>query len=556
MTDNQVLSPPNTESAGPDRATLARAALAVAGVGEPAPTTAERLAGLDERRQEISGKAEARAVAKQHAKGKLTARERIDLLFDEGTFIELDAFVRHRVTDFGMDRDRPYGDGVIIGHGLVNGRRVCAFSQDFTVLGGSMGEAFGAKMNKIQDFATTIGCPVIGLNDSGGARIQEGVVSLGQYAELGRRIARASGVIPQISLVLGPCAGGAAYTPQGTDIIVMAEETSFMFVTGPEVIAAVTGERTTLAELGGPAVNSEVSGNVHHVAADDKEAIAWVCDLLSYLPTNNMSGLPSYAYEAQPEITDRDRELDTIIPDSATQAYDMRRIIDRVIDEGSFLEIQRGFATNLICGFGFVNGRPVGVVANQPLMLSGAIDIDASSKGARFVRFCDAFDIPILTVVDVPGYLPGVQQERDGIIRHGAKLGFAYADATTPMVTVVVNKAYGGGYGVMGSKHLGADINLAWPTAEIAVVGAQAGVHVLHRREIAEAEPADRRRVIGELTESYRTKFSNPYFAAERGYLDAVIQPRETRLQVAAALDALRHKKVEFPARKHCNMPL
>ncbi|GAB3823454.1 acyl-CoA carboxylase subunit beta [Dactylosporangium cerinum] len=518
--------------------------------------TADRLADLAARHSEVVEVAEERAKGRQHAKGKLTARERMDLLFDPGSFVELDEFVRHRCTDFGMGDNRPYGDGVVTGYGTVDGRQVCAFSQDFTILGGSMGEAFGGKVLKVMDLAMKIGCPIVGMNDSGGARIQEGVVSLAYYAELGRRNALASGVIPQVSLIMGPCAGGAVYSPAMTDVTVMVEDISYMFVTGPEVVTAVTGERTSPQDLGGPAINSQISGNAHYVAADEQEALSWVRDLLGYLPSNNLDDVPVFGFEPTPGPTERDLQLDRIIPDSANQAYDMHEIISRLVDDGAFLTVQASFAPNIICVLAAIEGHSVGIVANQPMFQAGAVDIDASDKAARFVRFCDAFNIPILTLVDVPGYMPGIEQERRGIIRHGAKLLYAYAEATVPKVTVVVGKAFGGGYAVMGSKHLGADLNLAWPTAQIAVVGARAAVQVLHRKALGAVDGADRDQLQAKLTDEYEQKFSTPYVAAERGYLDLVIRPSQTRELVAGALRTLRQKRVERPNRKHGNIPL
>jgi propionyl-CoA carboxylase beta chain len=520
--------------------------------------TADLVDDLRLRRDDAIRIAEKRAVDRQHAKGKLTARERIALLVDEGSFVETDELARHRCTDFGMDARHPYGDGVVTGYATVDGRQICVFSQDFTVFGGSMGETFGRKVLKVMDLALRLGCPIVGINDSGGARIQEGVVSLAHYAELGRRNVMASGVVPQISLILGPCAGGAVYSPAITDFTVMVDGTSHMVVTGPEIVGAVTGEHTTLDELGGPLTNSEVSGNSHYLAADEADAIDWVRTLLGYLPANNASDPPSYATDGDirkgdTELTARDRELDFIVPDSPDQAYDMFEIIRRVVDDGDLLEIHDRFARNMICAFGRVDGRSVGVVANQPRHHAGAIDIDASEKAARFVRFCDAFGIPLLTFADVPGYLPGVAQERQGIIRRGAKLIYAYAEATVPKVTVVVRKAYGGGYAVMGSKHLGADANLAWPTAEIAVVGPAAAVQLLHGKELTGADGEARRAA---LADNYRTTVATPYLAAERGYIDMVIPPEETRVRVASALRLFRDKRDRMPARKHGNIPL
>ncbi|WP_181771313.1 acyl-CoA carboxylase subunit beta [Amycolatopsis pittospori] len=520
------------------------------------PTTAFRIADLAARQDEAVRIAEKRAVDRQHAKGKLTARERIDLLLDPGSFVELDQFARHRCTEFGMDANRPYGDGVVTGHGTVDGRQICVFSQDFTVFGGSMGEVFGEKVLKVMDLAMTLGCPVVGINDSGGARIQEGVVSLAYYAELGRRNALASGVIPQISLIMGPCAGGAVYSPAITDFTVMVDEIAHMFVTGPDVVHAVSGERVTAQQLGGAAINSEVSGNAHHRAVDEQDAIDWVRTLLGYLPSNNLDAAPEYADDTDPELTAADLELDRLVPDSLNQAYDMTEVIAHLVDDGDFTEVHSAFAPNMICAFGRVQGRTVGVVANQPRHQAGVIDIDASEKAARFVRFCDAFNIPLLTLADVPGYLPGAAQERHGIIRRGAKLIYAYSEATVPKVTVVTRKAYGGGYAVMGSKHLGADVNMAWPTAEIAVMGAEGAVRVLHRRELAALPPEQRVAERRRLTEAYRKRHSNPYLAAERGYVDQVIAPSQTRLQVARALRALRTKRQTLPAKKHGNIPL
>jgi propionyl-CoA carboxylase beta chain len=520
------------------------------------PTTAYRIADLAARRDEVERIAEKRAVDRQHAKGKLTARERIELLVDPGSFVELDQFARHRCAEFGMDANRPYGDGVVTGHATVDGRRICLFSQDFSVFGGSMGEVFGEKVLKVMDLAMTIGCPIVGINDSGGARIQEGVVSLAYYAELGRRNAHASGVIPQISMIMGPCAGGAVYSPAITDFTVMVDESSHMFVTGPDVVHAVTGERVTAQELGGSATNSEVSGNAHHRASDERDAVDWVQTLLGYLPSNNLDLPPEFADETCPELTAADLELDRLVPDARNQGYDMAEVVARIVDDGEYTEIHGAFAPNMICAFARIEGRSVGVVANQPRCQAGVIDIDASEKAARFVRFCDAFGIPILTLADVPGYLPGVDQERGGIIRRGAKLIYAYSEATVPLVTVVVRKAYGGGYAVMGSKHLGADVNMAWPTAEIAVMGAEGAVQVLHRRELSALPHAERGAAESRLTEEYRKRHASPYLAAERGYVDQVIPPSETRRQVARAFRTLRTKRQALPAKKHGNIPL
>ena len=511
--------------------------------------TAARIADWQRRNTEAVTHNEKRAADRQHRKGKLTARERIDLLVDAGSFTETDQLARARYAD----GDSAYGDGVVTGHATVDGRPVCLFSQDFTVFGGSMGEAFGEKVLKIMDLATTIGCPVIGINDSGGARIQEGVVSLAYYAELGRRNAIASGVVPQISLILGPCAGGAVYSPAMTDFTVVVDGLSHMFVTGPDVVRMVTGEQTSADELGGAQVVSGVSGNAHYLAADERDAIGWVQDLLSYLPGNNLDEVPRYPGP----LTQIDQSvLDTIVPDSGNQGYDMYRVIRVIVDDGELLEVQPLFAPNMICGFARIDGASVGIVANQPLQNAGTIDIDASEKAARFVRFCDAFNIPLVTLADVPGYLPGIEQERQGIIRRGAKLIYAYAEATVPTVTVVLRKAYGGGYAVMGSKHLGCDVNLAWPTAQIAVMGAAGAVGLLHRKELAAASGRAAEELRAKLIAEYERTLATPYVAAERGYVDAVIQPSETRGRVARALRMLRTKRQALPAKKHGNIPL
>ena len=516
-------------------------------------TTAGKIADLERRRYEAVHAGSARAVEKQHAKGKMTARERIDALLDEGSFVEFDELARHRSTSFGMEKDRPYGDGVVTGHGTVDGRPVAVFSQDFTVSGGSLGEVFGEKICKVMDHALKTGCPVIGLNDSGGARIQEGVVALGLYAEIFKRNVHASGVIPQISVIMGPCAGGAVYSPAITDFVIMVDQTSHMFITGPDVIKTVTGEEVTFEELGGAHAHNTKSGVAHYQAADEPDAVDFVKALLSYLPSNNLSDPP--VYETAPdEIEALDEELDTLIPDAPNQPYNMHTVIEHVVDDGEFLEVHSLFAPNIVCGFGRVEGHAVGVVANQPMRFAGTLDIAASEKAARFVRTCDAFNVPVLTFVDVPGFLPGTDQEWGGIIRRGAKLLYAYAEATVPLVTVITRKAYGGAYDVMGSKHLGADINLAWPTAQIAVMGAQGAVNILYRRELAATAGPDARRA--ELITEYEDTLANPYIAAERGYVDAVIKPSETRGQVAKALRALREKRKALPPKKHGNIPL
>jgi propionyl-CoA carboxylase beta chain len=515
-------------------------------------TTAGKVAGLNRRIDEAVHAGSARAVEKQHARGKKTARERIDMLLDEGSFTELDELARHRNTNFGMGDTRPYGDGVVTGYGTVDGRPVCVFAQDFTVFGGSLGEVFGEKIVKVMDLAMKTGCPMIGINDSGGARIQEGVASLGLYGEIFFRNVRASGVIPQISLIMGPCAGGAVYSPAVTDFTVMVDQTSHMFITGPDVIKTVTGEDVAMEELGGARTHNTKSGNAHYLASDEEDAIEYVKALLSYLPSNNLDEAPVFDEPAELAVTDEDRTLDTLIPDSANQPYDMHTVIESVVED--FLEVQPLYAQNLIVGFGRVEGRPVGIVANQPMHFAGCLDIAASEKAARFVRTCDAFNLPILTFVDVPGFLPGTGQEWDGIIRRGAKLIYAYCESTVPKVTVITRKAYGGAYDVMGSKHLGADLNFAWPTAQIAVMGAQGAVNILYRSELKDAtDPVAKR---AELMQEYEDALANPYIAAERGYIDAVIAPSSTRAQVVKALRALRTKRETLPPKKHGNIPL
>jgi propionyl-CoA carboxylase beta chain len=518
-------------------------------------TTEQRLAELRERLAAAESPGSAQAIERQRDRGKLTARERIDLLVDPGSFVEMGALVRRRET--GDGRPRPYGDGVVTGLATIDERPVCVFSQDFTVFGGSLGESFGQKIVAIMDHAMKVGCPIIGLNDSGGARIQEGVVSLAYYAEIGIRNVRASGVVPQLSMVLGQCAGGAAYSPAITDFTVMVENMSHMFVTGPEVVAATTGERLSAEELGGADANGEISGNSHFTATSEKDAVEWLRTLLSFLPLNNKEAPPRYSADTVTAVEPLQRELDRIVPDRAVEQYDMLRVLHTVLDDGDFLQIQESFGRNVIVGFGRIEGHSVGVVANQPLYLGGALDIDASEKAARFIRFCDAFGIPLLTFADVPGYLPGVDQERAGIIRRGAKLVYAYAEASVPKITVVVRKAFGGGYGVMGSKHLGADVNLAWPTAQIAVMGAQGAVRVMHAKELAEAEAQGRgEQVRDELVTAYQERFANPYLAADHGYVDRIIEPSRTRLEIATALRALRGKRASVPDRVHGNMPL
>ena len=551
-----VVSGPDPGVSGPDPAAF----------GPDIHTTAGKLADLIQRNDEAVHAGSPKAIEKRHALGKKTARERVDQLMDEASFVELDELGRHRSTAFGQQKKRPYGDGVIIGFGTVDGRQVCVFSQDFTVFGGSLGEVFGEKIVKIMDLAMKIGCPVIGINDSGGARIQEGVVALGLYAEIFRRNVHSSGVIPQISLVMGPCAGGAVYSPAITDFTVMVDQTSHMFITGPDVIKTVTGEDVGMEELGGALTHNTKSGVAHYMGQDEDDAIDYVKALLSYLPSNNLEDAPSFESDLASsggEANDSDTFLDTFIPDSANQPYDMHAVIEHIVDstdDGSadFLEVHALFAQNIICGFGRVEGHSVGVVANQPMQLAGCLDIDASEKAARFVRTCDAFNVPVLTFVDVPGFLPGTDQEWSGIIRRGAKLLYAYAEATVPLVTVITRKAYGGAYDVMGSKHLGADMNFAWPTAQIAVMGAQGAVNILYRKEIAEvlAAGGDVDAARQQFIAEYEDTLANPYIAAERGYVDSVIPPSHTRSSVIKALRALRNKRETLPPKKHGNIPL
>jgi propionyl-CoA carboxylase beta chain len=515
-------------------------------------TNEEKLAQLQELRDAAIHHASEKAVEKQHAKGKYTARERIEKLLDPGSFQELDTYVRHRTHDFEMDKSRPWGDAVVTGHGTIDGRRVCVFSQDFTVFGGSLGEVMSEKMCKVMDLAAKIGCPVIGINDSGGARIQEGVVSLGAYGDVFVRNVQCSGVIPQISLIMGPCAGGAVYSPAMTDFILMVKETSHMFITGPDVIKTVTGEEVEFEELGGAMSHNAKSG-VAHFAADDEDAcLADTRYLLSFLPQNNLESPPRVQPSDDP--LRMDAELDTVVPDSPNKPYDMRDVVRYTVDDGEFLEVHEHFATNIICGFARLNGWTIGVVGNQPRAMAGVLDIDASVKGARFVRTCDAYNIPLLTLVDVPGFLPGTTQEWGGIIRHGAKLLYAYTEATVPKLTLITRKAYGGAYDVMSSKHMLADFNFAWPSAEIAVMGPEGAVNIIHRRDIAGSPTPDSRR--GKLIDDYKARFANPYSAAERGYIDDVIIPHETRPKLIAALETLRTKRVQGPKRKHGNIPL
>jgi len=526
-------------------------------------TTEGKLADLYRRGDEAVHAGSERAVAKQHAKGKKTARERIDALLDPGSFVELDELARHRSTNFGLESNRPYGDGVVTGHGTIDGRPVCVFSQDVTVFGGALGEVYGEKIVKVMDLAMKTGRPIVGINEGGGARIQEGVVSLGLYGEIFIRNTRASGVVPQISLIMGANAGGHVYSPALTDFVVMVDKTSHMFITGPDVIKTVTGEDVGFEELGGARTHNTKSGNAHYLGADEDDAISYVKELLSFLPSNNMSDAPVYSGFAEEgsvasNVSDVDRELDTLMPDSPNQPYDMHEVITRVLDDGEFLEVQALFAPNILVGFGRVEGHAVGIVANQPTQFAGCLDIDASEKAARFVRTCDAFNVPVLTFVDVPGFLPGTDQEWNGIIRRGAKLIYAYAEATVPKVTVITRKAYGGAYDVMGSKHLGADMNLAWPSAQIAVMGAQGAANIVHRKTLARAVEAgeDVDALRARLQMEYEDALCNPYVAAERGYVDAVIPPSHTRGHVARALRLLRDKRETLPPKKHGNIPL
>ncbi|MGE3285580.1 MAG: acyl-CoA carboxylase subunit beta [Pseudonocardia sp.] len=525
-------------------------------------TTAGKLADLYRRIDDAVHAGSAQAVERQHAKGRQTARERIDQLLDPGSFVELDALTRHRSTNFGMDARRPLGDGVVTGTGTVDGRPVAVFSQDATVFGGALGEVYGEKIVKVMDLAVKIGCPVIGINDGGGARIQEGVVALGLYGEIFVRNVRSSGVVPQISLIMGACAGGAVYSPAITDFTVMVDQTSHMFITGPDIIKTVTGEEVDFEELGGGRTHNTKSGVAHYLAADESDALDYVKELLSYLPSNNLSEPPLFDAPEPTEgaiadgLTDTDLELDTIVPDSANTPYDMHEVITRVLDEGEFLEVQGLFAPNIVCGYGRVEGRSVGVVANQPTQYAGCLDIDASEKAARFVRTCDAFNIPILTFVDVPGFLPGTEQEWNGIIRRGAKLIYAYAEATVPKVTVITRKAYGGAYDVMGSKHLGADVNVSWPTGQIAVTGSAGAVSILYRKDLAGLSGDELAARRAELQQEYEDTLCNPYIAADRGYIDGVIPPSYTRGYVGRALRMLATKREAVPPRKHGNIPL
>ncbi len=515
-------------------------------------STEERIEQLRKMREEAEHAGSQRAVDRQHEQGKLTARERIALLLDKGTFQEIDMFVRHRASAFGSENNRPAGDAVVTGWGTVDGRTVFVFAEDFTVFGGSLGEVVAEKITKVMDLAIEGGAPLVALKDSGGARIQEGVVSLDGYGQIFLRNVKASGVIPQISVIMGPCAGGAVYSPAITDFVYQVDETSHLFITGPDVIKAVTGEEVTFEELGGARSHGSLSGVTHFIGADERSALEEVRYLLSFLPQNNRE-LPPY-FTPGDRVDRMDEELTTVIPDSTNQPYDMVDVIEAVVDDGDFYQVHEHYAENIVVGLARLDGYSVGVVGNQPAVLAGTLDIDASVKAARFVRFCDAFNIPLVSFVDVPGFLPGVDQEHSGIIRHGAKLMYAYCEATVPKVTVITRKAYGGAYVVMNSRSVGADIVYAWPSAEIAVMGASGAVNIIHRRELAEAEDPDARRT--ELIAEYEERFNNPYIAAERGLVDEVIEPRETRPRLIRALEMLRHKRTTLPPRKHGNIPL
>lgn len=517
-------------------------------------TTSGKISDLKNRIDEAIHAGSERAIEKQHAKGKGTARERIEMLVDPDSFTEIDEFAKHRAANFGMEKNRPYGDGVVIGTATVDGRPIALYSQDFTVFGGSLGEVHADKIVKIAEFALKSGIPLIGINDSGGARIQEGVASLNGYGKIFRLNTRSSGVIPQISLILGPCAGGSAYSPALTDFTVMVKETSNMFITGPDVIKTVTGEEVGMEELGGAFTHNTKSGNAHYLAESEADAIDYVKALLSYLPSNNLDGSPILPATETLDKTEQDRALNALIPDSPNQPYDMKVLIQTLVDEGEFLEVHALFAPNVVVGFARIEGQSIGIIANQPSQLAGTLDINSSEKAARFLRFCDAFSIPILTLVDVPGFMPGTEQEWNGIIRRGAKLLYAYAEASVPLVTLITRKAYGGAFIVMGSKYLGSDINFAWPTAEIAVMGAQGAVNILYRKELSEAKDQDAKRV--ELMAEYTEKFSNPYLAAERGTIDSVIEPEESRQYITKAFRTLKTKRDALPARKHGNIPL
>lgn len=521
-------------------------------------TTAGKIADFRERRDHSLAPAGEASIERQHSRGKNTARERVEMLLDQDSFVELDALRTHRTTAFGMDKKKMPGDGVVAGYGTIDGRLVAVYSQDFTVLGGSLSEANGEKIVKVQKFALKNGCPVIGINDGGGARIQEGVASLAMFADIFNMNVRSSGVVPQISLIMGPCAGGAAYSPALTDYIIMVDQTSHMFITGPDVIKTVTGEDVDMETLGGARQHNETTGTATYLATDESDALDFLRELLEFLPSNNLTEPPLLDHDQEFEPTPEDLELDTLIPDSANQPYDMRTVIEAVVDDGHFLEMQALYAPNVMIGYARVEGHTVGIVANQPMQFAGTLDIAASEKAARFVRHCDAFNIPILTLVDVPGFLPGTDQEFNGIIRRGAKLLYAYAEATVPLITLITRKAYGGAYIVMGSKKLGADINLVWPTAQIGVMGAQGAVEILYRRDLKAAAEAgeDVAAKRAELVEQYEQQLLNPYQATQLGYVDSVIAPSETRENIIRALRGLREKRASTPAKKHGNIPL
>ena len=515
-------------------------------------STRKKLEELQRLRDEARHSGSEAAVERQRAQGKLLARERVEKLLDPGSFVELDRYVRHRNPSFGMMERRPYGDAVVTGYGTIFGRKVFVFSQDFTIFGGSLSEAFAEKICKVMDLAAKFGCPVIGINDSGGARIQEGVVSLAGYAEIFWRNVQSSGVIPQISLIMGPSAGGAVYSPAMTDFVLMVEETSYMFITGPDVVKTVTGEEVTFEELGGAATHASKSGVAHFISPDEEACLEDARYLLSFLPQNNLDP-PPHNQPADP-VDREDAELDTLIPDNPNKPYDIKDVVRRVVDEGEFLEVHERFAENIVCGFARLGGHSIGVVGNQPHALAGVLDINSSVKAARFVRTCDAFNIPLVTFVDVPGFLPGTAQEWGGIIRHGAKLLYAYSEATVPKLAVITRKAYGGAYDVMSSKHIRADFNFAWPTAEVAVMGPEGAVNIVFRKELEESDDPDTKRE--ELVADYREQFANPYVAAERGYVDEVIEPRRTRRVLVDALETALTKTEPRPRRKHGNIPL
>ena len=515
-------------------------------------TMDDRIEDLRERRERAAKGGGEERIESQHEKGKMTARERIDYFLDDGTFHEFDRFRTHRNHTFGMEEQRIPGDGVVTGYGEVNGRKTFVFAHDFTVFGGSLGEVFAEKVCKVMDKAMDVGAPVVGLNDSAGARIQEGVASLGGFAEIFRRNTEASGVIPQISAIMGPCAGGAVYSPAITDFTFMVTDTSHMFITGPDVVETVTGEAVSFEELGGAVTHSSTSGVAHFAEESEEEALDDIARLLSYLPANNVEDPPRVDPWDDPDRADE--ELTEIVPDAPRKPYDMTDVVERVVDEGSFFAVHEDFAKNLVVGFARLDGHSVGVLANNPRVNAGTLDIEASQKGARFVRFCDAFNVPILTFEDVPGFMPGTDQEHGGIIRHGAKLLYAYSEATVPLLTVITRKAYGGAYCVMASKHIGGDVNYAWPTAEIAVMGPKGAVNVLYREELAEADDPEARRQ--ELIDEYREEFANPYTAADRGFIDDVIEPTETRARLVEDLRMLRGKRADGPDKKHGNIPI